>query len=741
MSISSKLTFVIVIVAFVALFIYFATVTMIDSRYSLLSLENQTIMLAKMAAEYNVSDLAFNYKKEAEQNLSKLFELPDILEVQIYDLEGFLFAYCARSGEKNSSQAIKLDEVVNTLTKYSNDHLEVFQPMVFRGKPYGTLRLVASTLAFKKMLDTRIRILGVFMIFALILAYFMALTLQRWISTPILHLVDKVQQITGGDLAVRVNVTDAGGEIVELCRNVNLMADSLEHRMREIERAKRLLQLVTDNIPACVYLKDQNLNYVWVNRVFSKTAGIETPRNIVGKTDYDLPWLKTEADSVRKRDQQIMISDVPEIHSVEMLRHLDGTQAWFDINKAPLRDENGQLIGILGVLIEITDRIVLEERLRQSEKMEAIGQLAGGVAHDFNNQLTGILGSAELIISQVTDPEILILAQNIVQIGLRSSELTKQLLAFARKGKIIARPVNVHKLIEETITLLQHSIDRRIQITKHLECEHPVVIGDPTQLQNALLNLSINARDAMPEGGEMIFTTSMLTIRTESQRLELSPGSYLQLSISDTGTGMSKEVQSHIFEPFFTTKESGKGTGLGLAAVYGAIKNHNGTISVFSKIGIGTTFRILIPVCLVASLDNSSEKVTITNRGSECILLVDDEESIREATRKILQSLGYQVVTCADGADALEVFRLAPDKFDLVILDMVMPKMSGRETYNALKLLKPGVKVILISGYSVEGETQKLLDQGALAFLQKPFLQAELSAKIRYALDKQITNA
>ncbi|HAE37245.1 MAG TPA: hypothetical protein DCG57_01250 [Candidatus Riflebacteria bacterium] len=390
----------------------------------------------------------------------------------------------------------------------------------------------------------------------------------------------------------------------------------------------------------------------------------------------------------------------------------------------------------IGTHIDVTDRIMLEERVRQGEKMEAIGQLAGGVAHDFNNQLSGILGYAELLAKKLdNEPQLKKMAESIMTSALRSADLTRQLLAFARKGKFVSTPVDTHHLIAEVISLLQHSIDRRITIIQQLEAEIPVVAGDPGQLQNAILNLAINARDAMPDGGTLSFFTANIDFHEKVRGHDLPPGSYLQICVTDTGTGMNEEVKSRLFEPFFTTKQHGKGTGLGLAASYGAIKNHGGAISVYTEMHKGTTFRVLLPT---GNHDGQSE-VQISKSsgripGKGNIMLVDDETIVREATAKMLEDLGYKVLECRDGEEAAELFRAISHDVDAVILDMVMPRLAGPETFAAMRKIKPDVKVLLASGFSINGAASGLLKAGAAGFLQKPYQIEELSQKLHETL-------
>ncbi|MFZ2958082.1 MAG: response regulator [Candidatus Ozemobacteraceae bacterium] len=738
-SIGAKLTLIIVTVSFVALASYFAISTTIDRRQSHLVLVGQTRMLARIAAEYSVSNLVFQYQPETAADLDKLFLLPDIEEAQMYDAEGRLFT----SRIKPGLHPLPCPETISPLqedeVKFPDDRLEVFQQMTFRGKRHGTLRLVASTTSFQTILDTRVAILGVFSAIILLLVYFMATAVQRWVSQPIIELIAKFKEIANGNLSIRVEVPGAEGEIASLCQNVNLMADALENRVREIERsAERYEALISaSNTGAWEYHEDSG--FLWCSPEYFSMLGRDIHEyDMSGARNLEQTWTNLLHPDDRLQALQNFSESLTQTNMYQQnfrMKHRDGHWVWIWSRGKALRDPQGRPTSIVvGTHIDITERITLEERLRQSEKMDSIGQLAGGIAHDFNNQLTGILGSAELILTKLSDPILRTWVENIQKSALRSAELTKRLLAFARKGKIVTTQVNIHNLIEEVLTLLQHSIDRRITITRHLEAEPPLTVGDPNQLQGALLNLAINARDAMPDGGELSFVTSNAILGEKTPTLDLPPGAYLQISVADTGSGMSKEVQSHLFEPFFTTKEVGKGTGLGLAAVFGAIKSHDGAIRCNSEPGKGTTFRILLPM-VTESLPKRAVELSVSpTPGHEQILLVDDEEVARNVTREILQALGYKVTTCRDGVDAIALFSSSWQQIDLVLLDMIMPRMGGPEAYQAMRAINPGVKVILASGFSLNDAANQLLQQGARGFIQKPFQLSELSRKIRQVL-------
>jgi PAS domain S-box-containing protein len=388
------------------------------------------------------------------------------------------------------------------------------------------------------------------------------------------------------------------------------------------------------------------------------------------------------------------------------------------------------------VFVDITERKQLEEQLRQSEKMQAVGQLAGGIAHDFNNQLSGILGYADLLASKLEDETLVRYANGIRSATERAATLTGQLLAFSRKGKYLSIAVKIDKVIADVISILEHSIDKRIKIQQDLKAWPTTTIGDPNQLQNALLNLALNARDAMPQGGEIIFRTDIATLDNEFCRnhpYELEPGQYLKVSVTDNGCGMDKTVQKHIFEPFFTTKELGKGTGMGLASVYGTVRSHHGAITVYSEIGHGSTFRLYLPLA-----DEDAEETALPRdipvTGNARILIVDDEEVVREVGAEMLRELGYRVTTCKDGQEAVEYYKKTWSYIDLVVLDMVMPELGGKDAFIAMREINPHVRAILSSGYSINGEAQSILDEGVISFIGKPFRQAAFAQVVAHAL-------
>lgn len=386
---------------------------------------------------------------------------------------------------------------------------------------------------------------------------------------------------------------------------------------------------------------------------------------------------------------------------------------------------------------DITEHRQLEDQLRQTEKMQAVGELAGGIAHDFNNQLTGVLVYADMLINGLEDEELGRYAANIKKAAKRAAELTQQLLAFSRKGKNLSVPVEIHKVLAEVTSILEHTIDKRIKVRQTLNASPATTIGDPSQLENVILNIALNARDAMPKGGELVFETDIVELDEDfckGHANELLPGSYLKISVTDSGCGMDPETQKHIFEPFYTTKGVGKGTGMGLASVYGTVRNHKGAISVHSEAGRGTTFRIHLPLAEEAGNEQDASGRNVPVTGTARILLVDDEEMVRDLAADMLRVLGYTVTQCNNGKEAVEYYKKSWQHMDLVILDMVMPELGGRDTFIAMRNINPHVRAILSSGYSINDEAQAILDEGVMAFVEKPFELAEFSEKVAQVL-------
>lgn len=386
---------------------------------------------------------------------------------------------------------------------------------------------------------------------------------------------------------------------------------------------------------------------------------------------------------------------------------------------------------------DISEQRKLEERILQMEKMDAIGQLAGGIAHDFNNMLGGVIGGAELLSLRVPadDQEAKTFLDMILNSAQRAAELSGKLLAFARQNMIHSSPVDVHESIRDAVVILENTIDKRISIHSRLTASSSIVIGDGSQLQSVFLNLGINSSHAMPNGGELLFFSREVDLSEEYCResiFKLTPGSYIDVEVTDTGCGIQPHNLTKIFEPFFTTKEQGKGTGLGLAAAYGIIQQHNGSITVYSEVDKGTCFHILLPLSATVTRGASSEEATVPGHGT--ILLVDDEPVMRTVGEQMLTRCGYHVILADSGMTALQAYKDHLGEIDLVILDMIMPQMNGRDCFYEIKKLCPQQRVILASGFSRFDDIDDLNVHGLCGLIHKPFHRTELSRAVHQAL-------
>ncbi len=419
---------------------------------------------------------------------------------------------------------------------------------------------------------------------------------------------------------------------------------------------------------------------------------------------------------------------------------------WVSWQLSKVFADNDELEYIIVTGRDITEAKQASEQLKHVQKLEAIGQLAGGIAHDFNNMLGGIVGFAELISMQCgANQTIANYSKSIIDTSEKAADLTQQLLTFARKGKASITPIDVHSAINRAINILKRSIKRNISIELCLQAKNSMIIGDPTQIQNIILNLGINARDAIGDEKEGLFSIETTTVTLsakycEESDFDIQPQDYILIKARDNGTGMDNEILKHIFEPFFTTKEVGKGTGLGLASIYGTVTAHKGAITATSEYGSGTEFNIFLPV--IANQQFKEEPETSTDlfnfvkiKQNLTILIIDDEEIIRLVAKSLLENMGYNVLLANDGQEGIEIFELNQDIISAVILDIIMPRMGGKETLAELQKINPEVKVIMASGFSQVDKTDDFIHSGAKDFIHKPYRQKELYQTLRKILN------
>ena len=531
---------------------------------------------------------------------------------------------------------------------------------------------------------------------------------------------------------------DKAGKIIAAIEMVEDITD--QKKVREaLQRSEFKYRELVQNANSIILRMDSQGNVTFFNefaqQFFGYTEDEILGRNVVGsivpKTDSELRNLAT------------MIRDIglnPEEHANNENENMrkDGGRIWVSWTNKAIYDEDGNILEILCVGNDVTERKLLERQLLQALKMESIGTLAGGIAHDFNNLLMGILGNASLMLMNTdpADPNYNRLKSIEKQVE-SGSKLTSQLLGYARKGKYELKPIILNQLVKDTSELFGRT-RKDISIYLELLPDLFTVDADKGQIEQVLWNLYVNAADAMPGGGDFILKTFNTDHKNMKGRLYVpKPGKYVVLAVTDTGVGMDKKIQQRIFDPFFTTKDMGRGTGLGLASAYGIIKGHDGYIDVESRKGEGATFSVYLP----ASEKKIAKTARITGKllkGTETVLLVDDEEAVLDIGRDLLKAMGCRVLRARDGREAIELYQKNQDDIDIVILDMIMPNISGSDTYDRMKEIDPEIKVLLSSGYSIDGQATDILNRGCSGFIQKPFTINELSAAIRQILDKKL---
>ena len=514
-----------------------------------------------------------------------------------------------------------------------------------------------------------------------------------------------------------------------------------EMALRESEAHLRTL---IDTIPDLIWLKNPDGVFLSCNPKFERLFKIEE-KNIIGKTDYDLVDKELAEFSI-KSDRVAMDVGSPVMNEEEVTFADDGHKELLETVKTPMYDLDGRLIGVLGIARDITERkqaeeekARMEDQYRQAQKVEAIGRLAGGVAHDLNNLLTPIIGFSEIMLDDFgpTDPRKRKIEQ-ILQASFRARDLVHQLLAFSRKQPLKYMPVNISKVVTGFEKLLRRTIREDVEIRTILPPDVPFVMADIGQIEQVILNLAVNAADAMPDGGCLTIETAPAHLDADdaAESLEINPGEYILLCVGDTGCGLDEETRKHLFEPFFSTKGD-QGTGMGLATVYGIVKQHGGGIQVVSEPGEGATFKIYLPAFTDIAVEDKADETAIAGQmGSETILLVEDDALVRDLARDLLARQGYTVLVAQSGADALTRMASTDSPIHLLMTDVIMPGMNGKELFARASEMRPDLKVLYMSGYSNKVLAHRgVLDEG-IHFVQKPFTLHRLATSILEALEK-----
>jgi len=505
-----------------------------------------------------------------------------------------------------------------------------------------------------------------------------------------------------------------------------------------LRRSEEKLRITLDSIGDGVIATDAEIRITRMNPVAETLTGWSSSEAIGQPIEEVFRIIQKETRKPQDNPAKFILAsgELTNLNDNTLLIAKNGREFQIADSGAPIRNENGEVVGVVLVFRDVTEERVLQEQVLHSQKMETVGQLAGGVAHDFNNMLGGIIGAAELLkkrlpSEQKTDKFL----GMIVDSAERAADLTRKLLAFSRKQHVESTPVDVHAALNQTLALLKNTVDRRIQIRSDLSAESARVAGDLAQLQNAFLNICLNATQAMPEGGELSISTQRVDldqVACETSPFQLQPGPHLEIEFRDSGCGIPAENLERIFEPFFTTKEQGKGTGLGLAAVLGTVQQHHGAVTAYSEVGAGSVFHVLFPLTEAPLHGSEMHEQPVT--GSGLILVVDDEAVMRATAAAILEDLGYQVLLAENGRAGLNLFQTQREKIDLVLLDMIMPELNGRDCFTEMRKIDPGIKVILSSGFAHSDDLDDLRSAGLAGFLRKPYRSVELSRSVAAAM-------
>lgn len=662
-------------------------------------------------------------------NLKSFVADPEIVSISLQEHYGSIELNFDKSGKDG-------DNIItsNTIITYNDEKV-------------GTVTTLYTTKLIDDHFATSLRFViltGLFV--GLFLSVVLFFVLKK-ITRPIRELTELSTEIANGNLDKEVTISGKD-EIGTLAQSLVTMRNSIrdtieslevenqerKHAEQMLQRAKNYIDNIINSMPSLLVGVDHQHKVIQWNKQAESLTGISFEKAVGVTIEELLPQFSQQKTNI---DEAINSREVQQQSGLEIVE--EGQTRFKNITIFPLVDDSAS--GAVLQIDDVTEQHEIRRELAHSRKLDAVGQLAGGVAHDFNNMLAGILGAAELLYVQLDDNE---KAKNylnlIIQSGKRAGDLTGKLLTFARKGKVESTPVSVEDALNGAVSILEHSIDKKVAISATSNVENSFVVGDLSQIQNALINLGVNSGLAMPDGGKLTFTIDQIQLDDaycEASPFDIEPGLYVQVAVHDTGIGIPADNLHYIFEPFFTTRPQGSGSGLGLSAVYGTVQQHSGAITVSSEEGRGTTFHLFLPLaenqCLLENAPKDGvEKSTF--KGSGIVLVVEDEAVIRTTAGSILESLGYRVLMAEDGQQGLELFQSEHEFVDLVLMDMIMPKMNGQECFFEMKKIDPDVRVILASGFSRDADLDELKKAGLKGFLKKPYTTSQLSRIIADSL-------
>jgi PAS domain S-box-containing protein len=743
LSIRHKLQTIVMATSAVALLVASVAFTLYDRSTFLRAKTQDLSAAAKMVGSNSTAALSFGDARSAGEILSALQAKQNVTNACIYDKDGKVFASYSRDAAHNDFSPPPAQSLSTAIV---GNNMVLFQPITLNGKSIGTIFMEADLIDLDARLARFLEIDFLVLLASLAVAFLLSSRLQRVISGPIRELADTALSVSSRE-NYSIRATKRGDdEIGLLFDQFNGMLDRIQQRDTElqevhtelenrvIERTSYLNALIENN-PLAILVLDSEQKVQLCNPAFEILFQC-VHQEAIGKSVVELfpkekmlPEANADSEATPNR---ILVS------LTTRRARKDGSYVDVELHLVPLT-VHGRVLGSLGIYQDVTERGMLEKQLRMAQKMEAVGRLSGGIAHDFNNLLGVILGYIQLIKRNLVSGNSLYeYAEEVEKASQRAVALTRQLLAFSRQQVLDPVVLNLNTLVADMEKMLPRLIGEDIDLNLILDPAIGQVKADPGQLEQVLMNLAVNARDAMPDGGKLSIQTADAEIDAAFAREHPGsvPGNYVMLAVTDTGTGMDSETQAQIFEPFYTTKGRDKGTGLGLATVYGVVKQSNGFINVESEKGKGSLFTIYLPRVeqrVIAPTKSSPEPMSI--RGSETILLVEDAEPLRMLAQLFLKENGYRVLTAADGSEAQQVAAQISGPIHLLLTDVVMPGINGRVLAERLAPSHPAMKVLYMSGYTDSFIAGHGVLEPGTHLLHKPFTEEVLVRKVRELLD------
>ncbi len=689
---------------------------------------------AQIVGFNSASALLFSDPEAARKTLSALEAEPNILSAVIQLPSGESFAVFPRSALGRLPSAPRLAAGEIETSRFTSSELALVRRIVFQGQAIGTVYIRSDLRPIEESVQRYVRIVAAVLLISLLAAMALSALFQGAITRPLVELAEIARVVSREKrFSVRAPAARSRDEVAVLVDSFNDMLAQIQQREEERQKFVSLVEQTDDFIGMTGF----DGRAIYINRAGCRLVGLD-PSAAVGTPIaefYPENWCIELRDQIFPsitRGEGNWVGEA-QLCDVAAKRPIDVLMNVFPVN----HPETGQLLCFASVIRDITERKLLEEQLRQSQKLDSIGQLAGGVAHDFNNLLVVIGGYASMMLEDLPPEHIMREGlEEIRNAGERASALTRQLLVFSRRQRAEQKNVAINDLVLNLEKMLRRLIGEDIDLVMLLEEGAGVLRADPVHLEQVIMNLAVNARDAMPEGGKLVIETAHVFADEEFARihLEVTPGEYVMLSVGDSGTGMTSEVKTHVFEPFFTTKAKGKGTGLGLSTVYGIVKQSGGSIFVYSEPGQGSTFKMFFPA--VGARPSEAAAVTEPGElsGGETILLAEDEAGVSRYVSQLLSQRGYTVLIAGDGQTALDLARAHHGPVHLLLTDVVMPGMGGLELAAQFAAAWPGVPILFMSGYSDRLWAREGMQ---LDVIQKPFTTTALLTAIRKHLDAQ----